>query len=173
KSPIYIDLRLLASHPRVLNLVARAYAELLTDGTLEYDLIAPLPYAALPIGTAVSLQTGDPMIYPRKETKEYGTKRNIEGSFAAGQIAVMLDDLISTGGTKVQSVQPLRDAGLQVSDILVLIDRSGGRGRAELAEHGLLLHSVMTLETMLDHLATRRLISRAQKQEVERFLAES
>jgi uridine monophosphate synthetase len=173
KSPIYIDLRLLASHPRVLNLVARAYAELLTDGTLEYDLIAPLPYAALPIGTAVSLQTGDPMIYPRKETKEYGTKRNIEGSFAAGQIAVMLDDLISTGGTKVQSVQPLRDAGLQVSDILVLIDRSGGRGRAELAEHGLRLHSVMTLETMLDHLATRRLISRDQKQQVEHFLAES
>jgi uridine monophosphate synthetase len=173
KSPIYIDLRLLASHPRVLNLVARAYAELLTGGALEYDLIAPLPYAALPIGTAVSLQTGDPMIYPRKETKEYGTKRNIEGSFAAGQIAVMLDDLISTGGTKVQSVQPLRDAGLQVSDILVLIDRSGGRGHAELAEHGLRLHSVMTLEAMLDHLATRRLISRDQKQQVERFLAES
>ena len=173
KSPIYIDLRLLASHPGVLNLVARAYAELLTDGTLEYDLIAPLPYAALPIGTAVSLQTGDPMIYPRKETKEYGTKRNIEGSFTAGQIAVMLDDLISTGGTKVQSVQPLRDAGLQVSDILVLIDRSGGRGHAELAEHGLRLHSVMTLGTMLDHLATRRLISRDQKQQVEQFLAES
>jgi uridine monophosphate synthetase len=173
ESPLYIDLRLLASHPRVLNLAARAYAELLTEGSLDYDLIAAIPYAALPIGTAVSLQTGDPMVYPRKETKEHGTKKNIEGSFVAGQVAVMLDDLISTGGSKVQAVQPLRDAGLKVNDIVVLIDRSGGQANTELAANDLRLHSVIRLEAMLDYLSARNLISRDQKQQVEAFLVEA
>ncbi len=171
-SPIYIDLRLLASHPRVLNLVARAYAELLGGSEMRYELLAALPYAALPIGTAVSLQTGDPLIYPRKEAKAYGTKRAIEGSFRAGQVAVMLDDLVSTGGSKVEAVGPLREAGLKVEDILVLIDRSGGRAERELAEHGLRLHSVITMEQILAHLAARGSISAQQRATVERYLSE-
>lgn len=170
QSPVYVDLRLLASHPRTLNLAARAYADILTHGHLQYDLLAALPYAALPIGTAVSLQTGDPLIYPRKEVKEYGTKRNIEGQWSAGQTAVILDDLVSTGGTKVKGAEPLRDAGLQVNDIVVLIDRSGGKATAELAVHGLRLHSVMTIEAMLSHLVQRGSVSANKAEEVGKFL---
>jgi uridine monophosphate synthetase len=170
QSPIYVDLRLLASHPRTLNLAARAYADLLAHGHLQYDLIAALPYAALPIGTAVSLQTGDPLIYPRKEAKEYGTKRNIEGQWSAGQTAVMLDDLVSTGGSKVKAADPLREAGLTINDIVVLIDRSGGKAATELAAHGLTLHSVMTLEVMLGYLVQRGSVSQGKAEEVGKYL---
>jgi uridine monophosphate synthetase len=170
QSPIYVDLRLLASHPRTLNLAARAYADLLTHRHLQYDLIAALPYAALPIGTAVSLQTGDPLIYPRKEAKEYGTKRNIEGQWNAGQTAVMLDDLVSTGGSKVKAADPLREAGLTINDIVVLIDRSGGKAASELAAHGLTLHSVMTLESMLGYLVQRGSVSQGKAEEVGKYL---
>jgi uridine monophosphate synthetase len=171
QSPFYLDLRLLASHPRVLNMAARAYADLLTTGDLHYDLLAALPYAALPIGTAVSLQTGDPLVYPRKEAKAYGGKRAIEGNYSSGQRAIMLDDLVTTGGSKVQAAQPLRDAGLIVDDIIVLIDRSGGKAPAELAAHGLRLHSVMTMEHIVQHLSARGAISPQQKQDVQHFLA--
>jgi uridine monophosphate synthetase len=168
-SPIYIDLRLLASHPRALSQVAASYAALLHGrlraAPLNYDCIAAIPYAALPIGTAVALQTGEPLVYPRKEAKSYGTKRAIEGVFEAGQRAVVLDDLITKGGSKIEAIAPLIAAGLQVKDVVVFIDRESG-GKEMLAERGYRLHAVLTLRQILDVLADRKKISSAQRAQV-------
>jgi len=82
-SPIYIDLRLMASHPDVLARAAQCYADQLR--TLTYDHIAGIPYAGLPIGTAVALTVNAPFIYPRKEAKAYGRARAIEGVYHAGE----------------------------------------------------------------------------------------
>lgn len=171
QSPFYIDLRLLASHPRALSLVARAIGDLIAEKALDFDVLAALPYGALPIGVAVSLQSGDPLIYPRKEVKGYGTQRQIEGIYEAGQVALVLDDLVTTGGTKVKGAEPLRHAGLTVNDIVVLIDRSVGGAATELATHGMALHAVLTMEAMIDHLATQDLISAEQRKTVARYLA--
>jgi uridine monophosphate synthetase len=162
-SPIYIDLRLLASHPGVLQRVAAAYADVLAG--LAFDRIAAIPYAALPIGTAVALQTGQPMIYPRKEAKGYGTRRAIEGAFKAGERAVVLDDLITTGGSKIEAIAPLQDAGLVVKDVVVLIDRESG-GHEELARQGYRLQAVFTLRQILDVLASEGEIGEEQRGQV-------
>lgn len=162
-SPIYIDLRLLASFPRVLDLAARAYARLLAP--LSYDRIAAIPYAALPIGTAVALLIDRPLIYPRKEVKGYGTGRAIEGLFVAGESAVVLDDLITTGASKLEAIEPLQAAGLSVRDIVVLIDRQGG-GPQDLAAAGYRLHAVLTLTGLLEVLVRRGRIDTSQQQAV-------
>jgi uridine monophosphate synthetase len=169
-SPIYIDLRLLASHPDVLRNVATAYVGLLEG--LVFDRIAGIPYAALPIGTAVALETGRPLIYPRKETKSYGTRRAIEGVYKAGERAVVLDDLITTGGSKIEAIAPLEEAGLVVEDVVVLIDRESG-GREELERQGYRLHAVFTLRQILDVLAAHGEISEEQREHVLAWLAES
>ncbi|MCR4406410.1 MAG: orotidine-5'-phosphate decarboxylase [Anaerolineae bacterium] len=167
-SPIYLDLRLLASHPRVLSEVARAYAHLLRD--IPYQRIAAIPYAALPIGTAVALDLEKPLVYPRKEVKSYGTGRAIEGEFVPGERAVVLDDLITTGGSKIKAITPLEEAGLQVQDIVVLIDREQG-GREELAAHGYRLHAAFTLREMLNTLRVAGRITDQQYNTVMEFLA--
>jgi uridine monophosphate synthetase len=146
-SPIYLDLRALISHPRLLSEVARAYVPVLHQ--LEFDRLAALPYAALPIGTAVSLKTGWPLIYPRKESKAYGTRAEIEGDFVPGERAVILDDLATTGGSKFEAIEKLRQAGLAVKDVVVLIDRQSGAAES-LAQAGYRLHSVFTLTQLLD-----------------------
>jgi len=170
KSPVYVDLRLLASDPAVLRDAARAYAVLLAG--LEFDRIAAIPYAGVPIGTAVSLETGRPMIYPRKEVKAYGTGRAVEGLHAEGETAVVLDDLISSGGSKLEAIEPLEDAGLVVRDVVVLIDRQGG-GAEELAAAGYRLHSVMTLIDVAAVLAAEGRISPEQRDAVEKYVRES
>jgi uridine monophosphate synthetase len=149
-SPVYIDLRRLVTYPRALDEVARHYARLLEG--LSFDRIAAIPYAALPIGTAVSLRTGIPLIYPRRETKSYGTRRQIEGEYNAGERVVLLDDLITSGGSKLETAEPLQAEGLTIEDVVVLIDREQG-GAADLAAHGYRLHAAVTLRQIVDSLA--------------------
>jgi uridine monophosphate synthetase len=147
QSPIYIDLRQLASHPALLKAAADLYQPVLSR--LVFDRIAGLPYAALPIATAISLNTGWPMIYPRKETKDYGTKAEIEGAYEPGMRVAVVDDLATTGGSKFEAIAKLTAAGLKVEDVVVLINRQSGALQA-LAEAGYRLHAVFTLTEMLD-----------------------
>jgi uridine monophosphate synthetase len=147
-SPIYIDLRRVITHPKLLEQVGAAYLPVLEQ--LKFDRLAGLPYAAIPIATAISLQGGYPMIYPRKEVKTYGTKAEIEGEYHAGETAVVIDDLTTTGGSKFEAIEKLSGAGLKVHDVVVLIDRQSGAKEA-LAGAGFHLHAVLTITQLLDH----------------------
>ena len=95
-------------------------------GALECDRIAGIPYAALPIGTAVSLASGVPLIYNRKESKRHGLGKNIEGLWQPGERVVIIEDVITTGGSIVSSVELFRASGLVVEDAVVLLDRQQG-----------------------------------------------
>lgn len=169
-SPIYIDLRLLVSHPGLLKMAAREMARKL--GKLQYDRIAGIPYAALPIATAISLLIGKPMIYTRKEVKEYGTRNAIEGEYKAGETAIVIDDLVTTAKSKFEAIEPLLAQGLKVSDILVLIDREQG-GREQLLEKGYQLHACIPLTKMLKFLLKAQKIDEQKYEEVRSFIAQN
>lgn len=164
-SPIYIDLRLLVSHPAVLSQVARAMSDLIAERQIAFDRLAAIPYAGLPIGVAVALETGRPLIYPRKEAKDYGTAKLIEGEYTPGETALLVDDLITKGTSKFEALAPLLDAGLLVRDVLVLIDREQG-GASELAARGVTLRAVLTLSGVLTDLVSAGRLSAARRDEV-------
>lgn len=166
-SPLYIDLRLLVSDPRLMAMAAAAMSRILSK--LRFDRIAAIPYGGLPIGQAVALAADRPLLYPRKEVKEHGTRKPIEGTFAAGETVVVMDDLITTGASKLEAIQPLVSAGLTVTDIAVLVDREQG-GKKELADKGLKLHSVMTVSDLLDSLVRHGRISDLVRSDVRSAL---
>ncbi len=166
-SPIYLDLRLLVSHPAALRRAARLYAQLLAG--LSFDRLAGLPYAALPIGTAVALEMDRPLIYPRREVKEYGTQATIEGAYAPGETIAIVDDLATTGGTKLEAVEKLTAAGLNVRDVVVLVDRESG-ARETLMQAGFRLHAVATIRQLLPHWRASGALSAEQEQAVLEFL---
>lgn len=170
KSPIYIDLRVLISYPKLLQEIAKAMAQLAQE--LKFDVIAGIPYTALPIATAISLKTGWPMVYARKEVKDYGTKRKLEGKFEAGQTALIIDDLITTGGSKFETIEPFQEAGLKVKDIVVLVDREQGGARL-LAEKGYHLHSVLGINELLDILKKAKQIDGKDYQNAKKFIAKT
>jgi uridine monophosphate synthetase len=167
QSPIYIDLRRLVSLPELLAQVAAAYLPHLH--ALTFDRLAALPYAAIPIATAISLQGDWPLIYPRKEAKSYGTRAEIEGIFQPGERVVVIDDLATTGGSKFEAIHKLVEAGLLVSDVVVLVDRQSGAAGA-LSQGGYLLHSVFTLTQLIDHWRQKSLITPEQYTATLQFL---
>jgi len=167
-SPIYLDLRRIIADPLLLGRVARLYVALLAP--LHYDRLAGIPYAGLPIVTAVSLETGRPFIYPRKEVKEYGTRQAVEGAFFPGETVVIVDDVVTTGGSKLEAVAPLMKEGLHVHDVVVLIDRQQGAAEA-LAAQGLRLHAAYRLREIVDILRSYGRISSEQADAVHALIS--
>lgn len=167
KSPIYIDLRQIITYPKLLEQVGAAYLPLLKD--LKFDRIAGLPYAAIPIATAVSLQGNYPMIYPRKEAKTYGTKAEIEGEYHAGETVVVIDDLATTGGSKFEAIEKLTGVGLVVKDVVVLVNRQSG-AKESLEEAGYHLHAVLTIGQLLEYWEANGKVEKAKIEETRSFL---
>lgn len=166
-SHIYLDLRLLVSFPEVLRLVTAAYRSVLD--LLTFDLLAATPYAGLPLGTALCLDTDVPLIYPRKAAKSYGTGKEIEGRWEVGQTAAVIDDLITSGDSILQSIASLKAAGLQIKDAVVLIDREQG-GKSHLETQGYSLHAVITISHLLAILESKERISAKQRAKVLKSL---
>jgi len=170
KSPIYIDLRQIITYPKLLEQVGAAYLPILKG--LEFQRLAGLPYAAIPIATAISLQGDFPMIYPRKEFKDYGTKAEIEGEYHAGETVVVIDDLATTGGSKFEAIEKLTGAGLIVKDVVVLIDRQSG-AKESLEQAGFHLHAVLTITQLLDYLENTGKVDAEKIRQTRAFLDQS
>jgi uridine monophosphate synthetase len=170
KSPIYIDLRRIITYPKLLEQIGAAYLPILAG--LKFDRIAGLPYAAIPIATAVSLQGNYPMIYPRKEAKTYGTKAEIEGDFHAGEMIVVIDDLATTGGSKFEAIEKLSSVGLGVKDVVVLVDRQSG-AKESLEQAGYAMHAVLTITQLLDYYEATGKVEKSKIEETRKFLKQT
>lgn len=158
-SPIYLDLRLLVSFPQALRQATAVYRAILA--ALTYDVLVATPLAGLPIGTAVALDMDQRLIYPRTQAKSYGTGKMIEGQWDVGETAVIVDDVITLGGSIIRTLDTLREAGIQVREAVVLIDRQQG-GLESLQEHNCTLHAGFTLSRLLAILESNRRITTAQ-----------
>ncbi|HXD10437.1 MAG TPA: orotate phosphoribosyltransferase [Anaerolineales bacterium] len=169
-SPIYIDLRQIITYPKLLEKIGQAYLPILKE--LKFDRIAGLPYAAIPIATAISLAGSYPMIYPRKEAKSYGTKAEIEGEYHAGETAIIIDDLATTGGSKFEAIEKLTGAGLVVKDVVVLVDRQSG-AKESLAQAGYSMHAVLTISQLLEYWESTGKVEEDQIEQARRFLSEN
>jgi uridine monophosphate synthetase len=165
RSPIYLDLRNLAGHPRLLRRVAGRYLPLLDNA----KRLAGVPLAGVPIATAVSLLSGVPMVYARPEAKNHGTRSAVEGPFDPGDLVVAVDDVATSGISVLDAVERLRGAGMEVDAAVVLIDRGGGAGAA-LAEAGIELRSVLSLSEVIESLRSSNRISDAEADRVLEFL---
>jgi uridine monophosphate synthetase len=170
KSPIYIDLRQIITYPKLLEQVAQAYLPVLKN--LQFSRIAGLPYAAIPIATAISLEGNYAMIYPRKELKTYGTKAEIEGEYHAGETVVVIDDLATTGGSKFEAIEKLTGVGLVVKDVVVLVDRQSG-AKESLQQAGYSMHAVLTVTQLLDYWEKMGKVEKDKIEETRAFLKTS
>ena len=140
----YFDKYRFESQPAILSEIAAQLEERIPAGV---EKVAGLELGGIPLKTAVSLRSGIPCLYVRKSAKEYGTCHAVEGGFTAGQMVVVIEDVITSGGAVVTAVRMLRDVGLVVNDVLCVLDREAG-GQQAIEELNCRVRSLFTLSDL-------------------------
>lgn len=167
-SSIYMNLRKIISYPDILRTIAEAMWE--ATRHCHYDLVCGVPYTALPIATCLSLDHHVPMVMRRKEKKDYGTKQSIEGEYKQGQHCLVIEDVVTTGSSLIETVEELENVGLIVTDLVALIDREQG-GR-EILSTKYRLHTILSLSEILDELLKSTCLTTAERDLIEQFISE-
>jgi orotate phosphoribosyltransferase len=150
-SPFYVDCRVLMAHPGPRALVAQLAFEVMKD--LPVDCLGGMELGAISIATAISDQAHRNRkdwrtFVVRKQAKDHGTGQLIEGAAKAGDRAVVVDDVLTSGGSVIKAVQAARDAGLNVSHALVIVDRQEQDGRRKVEDLGVTLLSLLTIKDL-------------------------
>jgi orotate phosphoribosyltransferase len=143
KSDVYIDVKRAWTEPRRLELLARALAQRVGST----DRLAGMELGAVPLLVATALRTGHPYIVLRKAAREHGTRQAYEGEIPPGARVLLVEDVSTTGGSSLRSVEILRSAGATVDRVLVVVDRESG-ARERLAAVGVRLEPLVTLSEL-------------------------
>ncbi len=146
KSSYYIDIKKAYMNPKILREIVKEIARLIRNE--KVDRIAGVAMGGIPLATGVSLELGIPFLMVRKEKKEHGTERMIEGEFKAGEKAVVIEDVTTSGSSALDAVDALRKNKLICSKVIVVVDRLEGAGEL-LKKHDITLVPLLTAEELL------------------------
>jgi len=121
-SDYYIDIKKASTNPKILKKIAEAMAEYANN----YDLLAGMELGAVPLVVAVSLKTGLPYAIIRKEKREHGTGKQIEGVDVKNKKVLLIEDVATSGGSILKSIEILRESNAKVDKVIVVVDRESG-----------------------------------------------
>ena len=150
KSPIYCDNRLTLSYPKVRKEIANGLADLIKEHFPETDIVAGTATAGIPHAAWVSDVLDLPMAYVRSKAKEHGKGNQIEGKAEKGQKVVVVEDLISTGGSVITAVNSLREAGCDVLGVVSIFTYELSKGKELLADAKIESHSLTDYTALLE-----------------------
>lgn len=167
-APFYIDLRVVQSYPEALHSITAIYAEMVQDLPLDVYL-AGIPEAGIPIATAVGYETRRPLVQPRAKIKEHGKGKLIEGDWKEGDKVAIIDDLVTKGDSKLESLEQFKACNLEVVGFYLLLDREMG-GKQLVEQSGYTVDVAMTMTEVFTILAEEQKITNAQRDEMLNFM---
>ena len=174
-SPVFVNPKVLISNPNALRVASKLMQQeinlaqsLRRPRVHNFSVVAGVPVGGLLLASAYSLETDIPLIYAR--TRPEGTgKRGIEGRFQPGDIALIIDDLVTRGSSILETAALLEESGVKVKDVIVLIDREHGAAE-RLRHHGYNLMSILKLDVMLNYYMSEGLITEEQYRTCSEYL---
>lgn len=167
KSPIYCDNRLTLSYPQLRKEIATGLSELIQEHFPEADLIAGTATAGIPHAAWVSDLLNRPMCYVRSKAKSHGKGNQIEGKVSKGQKVVVIEDLISTGGSAINAVEALRAEGCEVLGIVCIFTYELEKGRKLLEEAKIEVHSLTGYSNLIEAALQKQLIEEKDVQTLQ------
>lgn len=169
RSPVYVDNRRLISQPGPWRVVVEAFAAALPAGEVT---IAGVESAGIPHSSALAYATGRPSVFVRKAAKEHGLARRIEGGDVAGRNVVLVEDMVTTGGSSLSAVEALRGAGAEVRDCLAIITYGFAEAYEAFAAANLTLTTLTTFDTVVGEAVGRGVVGEREAALVRDWLAD-
>jgi orotate phosphoribosyltransferase len=149
KSPIYCDNRLIISYPRVREFIADAFCRLIEEYAGDFDVVAGTATAGIPHAAWVAAKLNKPMVYVRSEAKGHGKGNQIEGRLTAGQKVVLIEDLLSTGGSSLKAVDAIREAGGEMKGVFAIFSYNFADIESKFAAANVDFHTITDYRTLL------------------------
>lgn len=171
-SPIYCDNRLMISFPAARAEIVAGLVEKIKKEKLDFEVVAGTESAAIPWAAFVAQALDKPMVYIRKQAKEHGAKKRVEGFLEPGQKVLVIEDLISTGGSSVNAAQAVQAEGGKVTDILAIVSWGLKLAVSTFAEAGLNLHTLTSYEELVDTALKLKTITSEQHEKIKVFKAD-
>lgn len=150
KSPIYCDNRLTMSYPEIRDLIAESFADIIRSSYPQAEVIAGTATAGIPHAAFVSQKLGLPMIYVRDKAKGHGKENLIEGLVKPGQKVLVIEDLISTGGSSIKAAQAVREAGAEPLAVLAIFNYQLDKSTQAFAEAGIPLQTLSNYAALIE-----------------------
>jgi len=159
-SSYYIDLRLVPCYPHQFRKMIKNLQNLVIEktGLDNFDSLATVPTGGLVITSALAIEIVKPLIYVRNKPKEHGAAKSIEGKTSAGMKIVMVDDVMTTGTSVLNGIKQLKETGLSISDVYVVINRLEGADKA-LDDIGVQIHQLTDILEITNILFQEKLIN--------------
>lgn len=158
KSPIYCDNRLTMSYPTIRDLIAESFAAVIRETYPEAEVIAGTATAGIPHAAFTSQKLGLPMAYVRDKAKGHGKENQIEGLIKPGQKVIVIEDLISTGGSSIKAAQAIREAGGEPLAVLAIFSYELDKAVRAFDEAGVVLQTLSNYSALIDVAVLRGLI---------------
>ncbi|MDP1508996.1 orotate phosphoribosyltransferase [Paenibacillus sp. CMAA1739] len=150
KSPIYCDNRLTMSYPEVRELIADSFAAIIREQYPETEVIAGTATAGIPHAAWVAQKLNLPMAYVRDKAKGHGKENQIEGRISAGQKVIVIEDLISTGGSSIKAAQAVEQAGAQPLAVLAIFSYQLDKATQAFEEAGVKLQTLSNYTALME-----------------------
>lgn len=160
KSPYYIDLRLVPSYPIYYRKMIKGLQNIITEdiGLENFHSLVSVPTGGLVVAASLAIEIVKPIIYVRKEAKEHGTGKAVEGVTCQDMKLLMIEDVVTSGGSVIKAIKSIKDEKMQVTDAYAIVDRMEGATEALQAE-GVKLHSLLTIKQIAESLFEQKLIT--------------
>jgi len=169
KSPIYCDNRKTLSFPKVRSFIRDSFAALITELYPDADLVAGVATGAIAHGALAADKLGKPFIYVRSEAKEHGLGNQIEGYFVKGQKVVVIEDLISTGGSSLNAVRALRNAGCEVLGMIAIFTYEFRKATDGFATENCKLNTLSNYSTLIETAVNSGYVSAAEVETLKKW----
>ena len=160
KSPYYIDLRLVPSYPIEYRKMIKGLQNMIAEdvGLENFHSLVSVPTGGLVVAASLAIEIVKPIIYVRKEAKEHGTGKAVEGVTCQDMKLLMIEDVVTSGGSVINAINSIKEEKMIVTDAYAVVDRMEGATEASQNE-GVNLHSLLTIKDIADNLFEQKLIS--------------
>ncbi len=171
-SPVYVDNRTIPFHPHQWTIIIEGFQSLITTEKIVSDIIAGVAVGGVPHSAALSYLIKQPSVFIRKEAKEHGKGRRIEGGEVAGKHVLLIEDLVTTGGSSLSGVEALREEGAHVTDMLAIVSYGFEEATQAFANANVRLHTLTDFATILTEASSMQLFTDTEEALIQDWLSD-